>query len=149
MQEGIEAAGVAAQLLTEETIRHLLSVIQHRYVDAGDEDRNLWERFRCDTSRRRADWSLICDYASQRPILLCNEGDRFLGFQFDSGADLRAVLNNCPGFEFYVVDEGVSFVLCHNHHDYLVGVGACKSWLSMLRDDGEPRGAKETSRRIS
>ena len=136
--ETIRACVVAAEKLSQDSVQHLLTLIEDRYVSSWDQDRSVWEQFQNDTSRRLPDgWNLICDYASHRPILLFCEEDRFIGYQFKSGEDLRIVLRECPGFEFYATNENVEYVLCHNHHDYLIGVGACASWISTLNDEGE------------
>jgi hypothetical protein len=133
--EAIGTNAVVAEQLPQERVQKLLGLIVHRYAAAEHDDRCLWERFQNDVARRRADgWNLICQYATQRPILLFRDDDQFFGYDFIAGDDLRVVLKNCPGFEFYVTNDAVDYVLCHNHHDYLIGVGACRSWISTLAD---------------
>ena len=55
---------------------------------------------------------------------------------FNSGVHLREAIEDSPGFEFFVVGTGGEYVLCHNHHDVLVGWGAAEPWvLSQLPAD--------------
>jgi hypothetical protein len=130
VQSGVEMAGVSAIAISEPQVNDLLSAIERRFTGTEPTGLELWERFHCDVSQMRSDgWRMICGYAWDRPILLFKDGDRFHGYQFNSGVDLLAVLTNSPGFEFYVTNDDPSFVLCHNHHDYVIGVGACQPWL--------------------
>ncbi len=86
-------------------------------------------------ARYRPDgWRLAAEYAAREPILFFYD-DAAIGFEFATGTELRDVLNDCPGFELYVTDREASFVLCHNHHDYLSGVGSCQAWLLTIPDE--------------
>ena len=68
-------------------------------------------------------WARIADYVGGRACVMLPE-DGETGWGFASGGELREVLAELPGFEFYVCDEEASYLLCHNHHDYLIGWGA-------------------------
>jgi hypothetical protein len=37
--------------------------------------------------------------------------------------DIRDVIGECFGFEYYVVPKGLEWLLCENHHDILIAVG--------------------------
>jgi hypothetical protein len=134
--EAIRTNVVSANRIPSSRVETLLAVIENQFTGTDDREHPLWERFSNDVSRRRMDgWSLICNYASHKPILLYCEHNQFAAYQFMSGEDLRTVLNDCPGFEFYVTNEDLDYVLCHNHHDYIIGVGACQPWLSTLSEE--------------
>ncbi|MGY3120680.1 hypothetical protein ACVWXQ_004617 [Bradyrhizobium sp. S3.14.4] len=49
---------------------------------------------------------------------------------FVCGADLLRVLEDCPALEIYVCDEEASYLLCSNHHDFVVGWGAALPWVA-------------------
>jgi hypothetical protein len=36
---------------------------------------------------------------------------------------IEAVIGQCYAFEYYLVAKDMSWLLCENHHDYLIGVG--------------------------
>ena len=117
-------------------MHRVIGLIASRCTGPAHEGRRLWEAFRGDTARRRSDgWSLICDYPEPSPILIFQDGDEFGAYEFSSPEDLRTVLAELPGFEFYVTNQGAGFVLCHNHHDFMVGVGECRRWLSALKEE--------------
>jgi hypothetical protein len=37
--------------------------------------------------------------------------------------DIRDVIGECFGFEYYVIPKGFDWLLCENHHDILIAVG--------------------------
>jgi hypothetical protein len=37
--------------------------------------------------------------------------------------DIRDVIGECPGFECYIAPKGLDWLLCENHHDFLIAVG--------------------------
>jgi hypothetical protein len=53
-------------------------------------------------------------------------------WKFSGGPDLLCVLNECPALEFYVCDEDASYLLCSNHHDFIIGWGAAEPWVERL-----------------
>lgn len=119
--------------LTAEEVNALVGTIISRYTEPTEDNRRLWEHFRGDVGLRRSDgWSLICDYPEPSPILLFEEHGQFEGYEFSSPADMRSVLAEAPGFEFYVTSKNLDFVLCFNHHNYIICVGACKLWISSV-----------------
>jgi hypothetical protein len=67
--------------------------------------------------------------------MLFQEEGEVRGYEFSSAEDLRLVLAESAGFEFYVTNKEVDFVLCHNHHDFIIGVGACRQWLSAIEEE--------------
>jgi hypothetical protein len=132
----IAATGANARRLPDESLNLLLATIHHRYL-ANTPIHNgwLWEAWRDSVARYRPDgWRLATEYAAQQPILIFYDGAA-IGFEFSTGTKLRDVLNDCPGFELYVTDREASFVLCHNHHDNLSGVGACREWLRTIPEE--------------
>ena len=56
---------------------------------------------------------LIAGDCLDRSFVVC-EGD--IG-------DIRDVIGECYGFEYYIVPKDLSWLLCENHHDVLIAVG--------------------------
>ena len=81
------------------------------------------------TERLTTSWNVVCSPG----LLLFNPYDAKEVFRFASGVDLSMVLGDTFGFEFYVTDETVSYCVCFNHHDMLLGAGAVESWVESLR----------------
>jgi Family of unknown function (DUF6756) len=99
----------------------------------------LWDRLIDSVSKYRVDgWSKATEFCHDQEVtLFLDEMNGTTMWHFNSGRELRVVLENSPGFEFYLTDPEVTYVLCHNHHDYLIGAGNCKAWLHTLADDSE------------
>jgi hypothetical protein len=135
LSKALSANVIQARRLSPEESQRLIGIIIARFTIPRDDARPLWETFQDDVSRRRTDgWSVICDYATDSPILLFQQPNGFAGYQFASGDDLRNILADTPGFELFVTDERADYVLCHNDHDFLIGVGACREWLSGIEE---------------
>lgn len=136
IQRTLDEHGIAALQLSISETDAIIQDIKQRFCDPLAYDRYLWETFNDDESRQRQDgWLLLCDFPMERPILFVPEYNRYHAFQFLSTTDLRLLLSESQGFEFYVTTESTDFVLCHNHHDYLIGVGTCIPWLAEITED--------------
>jgi hypothetical protein len=85
--------------------------------------------------RQRQDgWELIPMYVGGRECLMFLGGARSV-WKFRNGSDLLRVLADCPAIEFYVSDEEASYLLCHNHHDFVIGWGTASRWVEVLQAD--------------
>ena len=116
---------------TDEIFRRL----RDQFADS-DSRSPLWEAIDDCVSRKRANgWQDVGEYVGSTPCLLITEEDGPLMYRISSGGDLTQVLAACCGFEFYVTNDGCDYLLCHNHHDYLIGVGAAADWVASLADD--------------
>ncbi len=51
-------------------------------------------------------------------------------FELKARSKLSLLLGETYPFEVYLTDELVDFVLCFNHHDYLIATGRAKEWLT-------------------
>ena len=49
--------------------------------------------------------------------------DRSFAVCEGSIGDIRDVIGECYGFEYYIVPKDLSWLLCENHHDVLIAVG--------------------------
>ena len=77
-------------------------------------------------------WRWIADYAARRSepaILFFNPADESAMFTFKDGAQVVPVLEETPSFEFYLTDPDVTYLLCFNHHDFLIAAGEAAAWL--------------------
>jgi hypothetical protein len=78
-------------------------------------------------------WKWIGEFLSDEPVLLFYDSTaESCMFRLDSGTDVVSLLGECCGFVFCVTNESLSYVLCQNDHDYLIGAGAAKAWVGML-----------------
>ncbi|MCP4152358.1 MAG: hypothetical protein GY757_31765 [bacterium] len=80
-------------------------------------------------------WIKISEWIGNRPnILFFDSFEDESMFLFKNGGYLKDVLGECVGFEFYVSNENATFLLSHNHHDYLLASGEAFEWLSQFPD---------------
>ncbi|HSS47938.1 MAG TPA: hypothetical protein VLX28_03225 [Thermoanaerobaculia bacterium] len=76
----------------------------------------------------------MADFLDTTPaLLLFDPHDEKVSFDFDSGVDIPRVIEGCFGFEFYVTDRQTSFLICFNHHDFLIGAGRAKAWVAGIK----------------
>ncbi|QRK07781.1 hypothetical protein JQX13_48705 [Archangium violaceum] len=75
---------------------------------------------------------------SGRVILFFEEHEEPAGFAFNSGTDVVSALAESTGFEFYLTDDAISFLITFNHHDYLSAAGDAAGWLNDLLRRGAP-----------
>lgn len=122
VSSAVSNTGAPAELLSErERQAVLIRLLERLGVDVT---RNApWEDGSASEGKQMQDgWQLIPAYVGGRECLMFLEGARSI-WKFQNGADLLRVLEDCPAFEFYVCDEEASYLLCHNHHDFVIGWG--------------------------
>jgi hypothetical protein len=116
--------------LPSEESREVLRQLRQKYADSASE-LPLWETISESESRKRVDgWMDVCEYVGDSPCLLVTEKDGPDAYRISSGRDLCRLLSECPGFEFYVTNDVYDYLLCHNHHDYLIGAGQSAEWVA-------------------
>ena len=91
-----------------------------------------WDNDAAPDGRLRPDgWELIPHYVGSATCLMFLEGAQTI-WKFRNGTDLRQVLKDCPALEFYVCDHEARYLLCSNHHDFVIGWGAAMPWVQSL-----------------
>ncbi|MBH5368671.1 hypothetical protein [Bradyrhizobium glycinis] len=126
----IASTGVQAAVLSEAERRSaVIRVLERLGVDVTG--RAPWDRASSSSEgRHRPDgWELIPKYVGMSRCLMFLEGAGSI-WKLACGVDLLRVLEDCPPFEFYVCDEEASYLLCCNHHDFIVGWGAALPWVA-------------------
>lgn len=124
----------SASQLSHNEARELFDRLEAKFT-SGNSRWPLWEHFRFPARRQDpSGWRQIGSYVADSPCLLFfNPDDAKEVFRFASGADLALTLGGTFGFEFYVTDESISYCVCFNHHDMLLGFGAAETWVKSLR----------------
>ena len=131
--EAAAVTKVQVSPLPKSKVEQLVARIVATYTDPALPACFLWESFIDEVSCRRSDgWEKVCEYGESHPILLYVDESDFEGVAFPSSDGLRQILSETPNCEFYVTNIETDFVLCFNHHDFLIGVGTCKDWLSAI-----------------
>ena len=99
----------------------------------------LWERF-VDKVGVRDEWAWMWldDFVIDNDVILFfNERQEKTMFKLKARSKLSLLLGETYPFEVYLTDELVDFVLCFNHHDYLIATGRAKAWLTGRTQRGE------------
>lgn len=143
VREEIErAAGQAGVRLTEVSHAHAGRIRRELLSKYGKDYRF---EFGCDNITAHAAiqhpeaWTWIGEFLGRRNALFFYDSSLATGRRPDNsmflvphGEDLVRLLEDCYGFVFYVTDEDTSYVLCFNEHDYLIGAGSAREWVSSL-----------------
>ena len=129
----IESLEAQAVELSQAEAREKLAVMERAFATPGAGP--LWERLQESSALRDAEgWRKIAEFVSGSALLLVQDAQGVCAFRFTCAADLIRVLDHCPGFEFYVCDDEVKYVLAFNHHDMLVGAGSALTWVQACGD---------------
>ena len=51
-------------------------------------------------------------------------------FAIVGGDALVRLLGDLPPMEFYLTNAATEYLLCFNHHDYLIACGSAREWLA-------------------
>jgi hypothetical protein len=94
-------------------------------------------------------WLWIGEILGHEPVLLFYDSsldtkrrpDHSM-FLVSSGSDVVRILEECHGFVFYVTNQDLDYVVCHNSHDVLLGAGSGKAIVLEL---GARHGVRVTS----
>jgi len=129
------SSGVQVKRFDAETVRSTFGSLQMVYANP-ESDLPTWETFHDFASRRRVNgWRDVAEFVGASECILLTEKDGPDAYYVRNGEDLLKLLEECPGFEFYVTNQMLDYLLCHNHHDYLIGCGVSKEWVESKGDD--------------
>jgi hypothetical protein len=132
VSSAVSNTGTPTILLSEK--QRLAVVIRLRERMGVDVTSNqAWNGGASERTQRLDGWDLIPRYVGGRECLMFLEGARSI-WKFRNGTDLLRVLEDCPTIEFYVSDKEASYLLCSNHHDFVIGWGDASRWVERLAD---------------
>ncbi len=94
--------------------------------------RVVWENLiaACSTRDAKA-WSWIGAFVGTAPTILLTteyENEPIL-VEIANGAKIVALVGETANFEFYLTNPATDYLLCFNHHDYLIASGTAMPWL--------------------
>lgn len=130
---------IEVQILSAEITAEYFSEIEKKYL-LNNYHSFLWEglsdySFVNDSSG----WRYIGQFIGDKPcILFFYDLEKWNAAVINSGHELVTLISEMYGFEFYVFDSSVSYLICFNHHDQLIGVGSAKEWVNNLREGSAP-----------
>ena len=126
---------IEVQILSADITAEYFAEIEKKYVSDNCYS-FLWEglsdySFVNDSSG----WSCLGQFIGDKPcILFFYDLEKWKAAVINSGHELVTLISEMYGFEFYVFDSSISYLICFNHHDQLIGVGSAKEWVNNLRE---------------
>lgn len=132
--EGAKVAQTKLVVLTKEEGEHFRSQIAERF--ARGQVSWLWERFIDDIAiQNDKSWLWVDDYiAGAETIIFFNKFDDPSVFVLPAGSHLVPILRETYLNEFYLTNSQADYVLCYNHHGYLIATGTTREWLSQRKE---------------
>jgi hypothetical protein len=116
--------------------RELTAAFLVRFTD-GEDVRWWWERFASQaTSAHVADGkgftriSAIVPAVDEKVWFVAEDGELpYFPVYETTPAIAQQVIGECYAFEYYIIAKDLSWLLCENHHDSLIAVGAVRDRL--------------------
>jgi hypothetical protein len=120
---------VAFRALQEKEARSLFTTFLNRFT-GGKDVRWWWERFATCTSVKFDDQKVFLRLTRVVPdpdehvwFVVEDAEEPFYPVFEATPAAIQEVIEECFGFEYYLIAKDLSWLLCENHHDYLIGIG--------------------------
>ena len=93
----------------------------------------LWDHIDLKKKRSVHDsdgWMKVQHYHFKKDIILLTEPKKgYHAYRLESATDLHKLLEESYHFVFYLLDKELSFLICFNDHDYLIGCGDVFNWI--------------------
>lgn len=131
----LEGSKVTIERLELNEKEKILSLVLKKYIDFNKKGIWLWEKFiRYESLNDDMAWNYIKDFVKDKEcIIFFNQQEDKEMFLIQSGEDLNYILSETFGFEFYITDQQISYLLCFNHHNILYGCGSAEKWINNLK----------------
>lgn len=139
IKEEIQSAANQLKIIAEEISTKESEEIINKVITSytsGNRDRYLWEGIINEVAINDKDaWQWINKFISNsEAIMFFNPSDEKKVYRFTNGDDVVAILSETYGFEFYITNRAVDYLLCFNHHDVLIACGNAKEWLKEYKE---------------
>lgn len=118
-------------MLSDAKTNEIIDSVYEKYIDKSKGGSFIWENMSDSEQINDAlGWSYTGDFVGNIPcIMLFYDLNKWFAVRLRSGEDLKELLGESFPFEFYVVDDALSYMLCFSHHDQLIGAGKAKDWI--------------------
>ena len=118
----------AFRLLTCEESEILRNNVMGKYSSA--QSSFLWEKIiDCVSIQDQNAWMLIEEFLFNSSfIMFFDKGVDETMIELNPSTQLTKILEDCPGFVFYITNIDYTYLLCFNDHDFLIGAGSASKW---------------------
>jgi hypothetical protein len=136
IRSAVEELKVDVLELGDDAVRVIENGVERAFAEPGPGA--LWERLRASRGVQNSEgWRRVGEFSGGATNLLVRDAQGACAFRFARSEDIPLALAQCSGFEFYVCDDGLNYLLAFNHHDFLIGAGTAAAWLA-----SHPRSAR-------
>jgi hypothetical protein len=131
VSSALRAAGVQADVLSAPEKAALFVRLREQFgIDVRANA--AWDnKIESDGKLRSDGWELTPTFVGGTICYMFLDGANTI-WKFSNGADLYRVLEESPALEFYVCDRDASYLLCSNHHDFIIGWGIARPSVARL-----------------
>ncbi|NJK32748.1 MAG: hypothetical protein HC927_10245 [Deltaproteobacteria bacterium] len=131
----VSRAGGAASLVPQAEADRLVASVRSKFAEPGTQN-ILWHCLVDSESMHDPDgWKCIEPMIGGGEFfMLIKDYDRHRMVKISRGDILTVVLGETVGFEFYVFDSELNYLICFNDHDMLIGAGQAAEWVRSLRE---------------
>jgi hypothetical protein len=109
----------------------MLLTLQQKFTQCQP-GRVIWENLIAPCSRHNATaWRWLGDFVGATPTILLTTEYVHEPILVDiaTRAEIVVLLGETTNFEFYLTNSTTDYLLCFNHHDYLIASGMALPWL--------------------
>ncbi len=136
IQEALEHLKINAKILQQEEVTKIIDGIYNKYTN-GKISGRIWENTINDVRVvSENDWKWISKYiGNSEAIMFFEPTDEKIAYVFSNGEDILRVLEECFGFEFYLTNFKLDYLLTYDHHNVLGAVGDAAEHLQRFKEN--------------
>ncbi len=117
----------------------LRAKLSNNFCDKQKNTSFLWENLNNSFSIKNANvWKWIDKILDKETIIMFFDlENESYAFKFNSARDVVDILSESFGFEFYLTNEESDYILCFNHHNFIIGVGSVVENLKKFKENNQ------------
>lgn len=134
--EAADKLNINIKVLSEERTTNIIKNVKIKFANINANNRFLWEELQySEAINDSRGWQYIGRFIKEsESIMFFNRDDEKHSFIFYSGDDIENILGESYGFEFYITNTNLDYLICFNHHAYLICSGTAQGWVKELSD---------------
>jgi hypothetical protein len=135
LEEAAKSLNVSISELSSDESQKIRDNVIQKF--AQENENPLWEYLNDSVATQNPEsWRWIGEFVgNEEVIMFFNPAETNSFFSFQNGSQVVPVLEHAPSFEFYLTNARADYLICFNHHDYLIVSGAAQEWLEKKLDD--------------
>lgn len=132
--------GLGVKVLSDDDKDAVVKQVRRRFIKTDRKGWPLWHDDFQDSYDVQDElaWTWVGEFIKQNDaVLFFNPDVALSAFLVAGGKAVDTLLEETTSVEFYITNRAVDYLLCWNHHDYLIALGSAIPWLQTrsLRGD--------------